>query len=377
MTKSDFLSFKQVVSLVKAIGHKRTILIMGENGIGKTSVHKALCADPDFADFIKPSPIDCTQLSDGSLFMPDIDRERGVSSELPNERLGVSKHNQRGVNGAKPTLITFDEVAKMPQYVKNMIAPIAYERRAGVCYLPERSIVMMMTNLAVEGLGDSLQAHLRNRLIVVKMRKATMDEWINDFALPNRLNGTLITCVSEHNFVFDSFLDYEKGGKYEGRELKKDNPAIYNPYEAQDAYASLRSLHAASDLIDAYEAGGMDDQTLEIALAGAVGESYAEVMMSFIKFGQQIPAISLVRDDPDNAPLPRNNVAQQVMVFKMIGATQDRDDAEAFTKYVQRLQPELQSLFLRRVSESSFIGHYVSVAAFGAMLRDNKIYYKV
>jgi hypothetical protein len=30
--------------------------------------------------------------------------------------------------------------------------------------------------------------------------------------------------------VFDSFLDYEKGGKYEGRELKKDNPAIYNPY---------------------------------------------------------------------------------------------------------------------------------------------------
>jgi predicted sulfurtransferase len=64
-------------------------------------------------------------------------------------------------------------------------------------------------------------------------------------------------------------------------------------------------------------------------------------------------------------------------VFKMIGATQDRDDAEAFTKYVQRLQPELQSLFLRRVSESSFIGHYVSVAAFGEMLRDNKIYYKV
>jgi septin family protein len=83
MTKSDFLSFKQVVSLVKAIGHKRTILIMGENGIGKTSVHKALCADPDFADFIKPSPIDCTQLSDGSLFMPDIDRERGVSASYP------------------------------------------------------------------------------------------------------------------------------------------------------------------------------------------------------------------------------------------------------------------------------------------------------
>lgn len=377
MTKSDFLSFNQVVSLIKNVGHKRTVLVMGENGIGKTAIHKALCADPDFADYTKPTPIDCTQLSDGSLFMPDIDRDRGVSTELPNERLGVSRSNQRGVNGSKPVLVMFDEIAKVPQYVKNMIAPMLYDRRVGTFYMPEGSMVFAATNLSVEGLGDTLQAHLRNRQIVVKMRKATGDEWINQFAIPNKLNAMLIACVEEHSYVFDSFVDYLPGGKHEGRDQEKDNPVIYNPRVQQDAYASLRSLHAASDIIDAYEMGGMDDTTLEVALAGTVGAVFAEQMMSFIKFGQQLPKVSAIRMDPHNADLPRNKLAQQVLVFKLINQSQTRDDAEAFTTYIKRLQPELQSLFLRRVSESQASGLFVTVQAFGQMLADNKIYYKV
>ena len=375
--QSNFLSFKQVVSLVKSVGHKRTVLIMGENGIGKTSVHKALCADPDFADFIKPSPIDCTQLSDGSLFMPDIDRERGVSSELPNERLGISRTNQRGVNGAKPVLIFFDEIAKIPQYVKNMIAPIGFERRAGVFYAPEGSIVMMATNLAAEGLGDTLQAHLGNRLIKVNMRKATKEEYLNDFAIPNRLNPMLLACLDEHDFVFESFMDYEEGGKFAGKDLEKENPAIYNPHVTQTAYASLRSIHAASDILDAYEQGGMDDQTLSVSLNGTVGESYGETLMSYIKFGQQLPKLEAIKADPQGADLPRNKIAQQVLVMKMISQTRDRDDATAFIKYTQRLEPELQSLFVRRVSETSQVQYYISVAEYGAMLADNRIYFKV
>ena len=175
MDTNEFLTHSQIVDLIKAVGHKRTVLIMGENGTGKSWLHRTLSADPFFADHIKPAPIDCTQLSDGSLFMPDIDRERGVSTELPNERLGVSRSNQRGVNGSKPVLVMFDEIAKVPQYVKNMIAPMLYDRRVGTFYMPEGSMVFAATNLAVEGLGDTLQAHLRNRQIVVKMRKATGD----------------------------------------------------------------------------------------------------------------------------------------------------------------------------------------------------------
>ena len=131
MLNNEFLNHTQVVSLIKAVGSKRTVLIQGENGVGKTAVWNTLAADDAFDGHHKIRPIDCTQLSDGSIWMPDIDKENGVSRELPNERLGVSAKNQRGVNGAVPMLGMFDEIAKIPQYVKNMIAPILYERRVG------------------------------------------------------------------------------------------------------------------------------------------------------------------------------------------------------------------------------------------------------
>ena len=38
----NFLSFKQVQSLVATVGHKRTVIVEGENGIGKTALFHAL-----------------------------------------------------------------------------------------------------------------------------------------------------------------------------------------------------------------------------------------------------------------------------------------------------------------------------------------------
>ena len=64
----QMLSFKQVTQLIKAVGHKRTIIVEGENGIGKTALFHALKAMPKFANHIAVDPIDCTQLSDGSVW---------------------------------------------------------------------------------------------------------------------------------------------------------------------------------------------------------------------------------------------------------------------------------------------------------------------
>ena len=375
MNAQEFLSFNQTLDLIKAVGHQRTVLVMGENGVGKTSLHKAMCTQSDFDDFHKIPPIDCTQLSDGSIWGPDIDRERGVYRELPNERLGVSNLSHRGVSGAKPILGMFDEIAKIPQYVKNMIAPILYERRVGTLLFPERSIWFAATNLSAEGLGDSLAAHLRNRLVVVKMRKPTVDEWINNFAIPNRLHPSLIACCQENSQVFDSFVDYMDGGKFAGKDLNKDNPYIFNPRVVQDAYASPRSLHAASDIL--YATDNMDSTVRDLALEGAVGKPFTSVLSSFIRFGQQITPLAEIRANPDTAAIPSNKIAQQVQVFQFISRAESRADAEAFSKYILRLQPEIQSLFCRRVSDSSRIGMFASVAEFGKMLSDNRIFYKV
>ena len=370
---NQFLSASQVVSLVAAIGDKRTVIVEGENGIGKTALFHALRKLPKFADHIAVQPIDCTQLSDGSVWMPDLDRENGVSRELPNERFGVSAFNQLGVNNSKPILVGLDEIAKAPQFIKNVLAPIIYERRVGNLSMPEGSVVVCFTNLSIEGLGDSIQAHLRNRLVFVKMRKPSADEWVK-WATDNGVNPMIIAFVSNEPRVMQSFLDYEKGGMFEGKDLSKDNGFIFNPKSTQLAYATPRSLVAASDILDA-GIGVLDDDTLEAALTGTVGATTAEALASFIRFGREICEYSRVIKSPDTAPLSDNPTAQLIQVFQFVTRVADRTEAEAIVKYVWRMRAEMQSIFCNTVATSQRVALFATINEFGRMLAEHKIFF--
>lgn len=370
---NNFLSASQVVSLIAAVGDKRTVIVEGENGIGKTALFHMLRKLPKFADHIAVQPIDCTQLSDGSVWMPDLDRENGVSRELPNERFGVSASNQLGVNNSKPILVGLDEIAKAPQFIKNVLAPIIYERRVGNLSMPEGSVVVCFTNLSIEGLGDSIQAHLRNRLVFVKMRKPSADEWVK-WATDNRVNPMIIAFVSNEPRVMQSFLDYEKGGMFEGKDLSKDNGFIFNPKSMQLAYATPRSLVAASDILDA-GLGVLDDETLEAALKGTVGATTAEALASFIRFGREICEYSRVIKSPDTAPLSDNPTAQLIQVFQFVTRVADRTEAEAIVKYVWRMRAEMQSIFCNTVATSQRVALFATINEFGRMLAEHKIFF--
>jgi hypothetical protein len=370
---NQFLSASQVVSLIAAVGDKRTVIVEGENGIGKTALFHALRKLPKFADHIAVQPIDCTQLSDGSVWMPDLDRENGVSRELPNERFGVSAFNQLGVNNSKPILVGLDEIAKAPQFIKNVLAPIIYERRVGNLSMPEGSVVVCFTNLSIEGLGDSIQAHLRNRLVFVKMRKPSADEWVK-WATDNGVNPMIIAFVSNEPRVMQSFLDYEKGGMFEGKDLSKDNGFIFNPKSTQLAYATPRSLVAASDILDA-GLGVLDDDTLEAALVGTVGATTAQALSSFIRFGREICEYSRVIKSPDTAPLSDNPTAQLIQVFQFVTRVADRTEAEAIVKYVWRMRAEMQSIFCNTVATSQRVAMFATINEFGRMLAEHKIFF--
>ena len=370
---NKFLSASQVVSLIAAVGDKRTVIVEGENGIGKTALFHALRKLPKFADHIAVQPIDCTQLSDGSVWMPDLDRENGVSRELPNERFGVSAFNQLGVNNSKPILVGLDEIAKAPQFIKNVLAPIIYERRVGNLSMPEGSVVVCFTNLSIEGLGDSIQAHLRNRLVFVKMRKPSADEWVK-WATDNGVNPMIIAFVSNEPRVMQSFLDYEKGGMFEGKDLSKDNGFIFNPKSMQLAYATPRSLVAASDILDA-GLGVLDDDTLEAALVGTVGATTAQALSSFIRFGREICEYSRVIKSPDTAPLSDNPTAQLIQVFQFVTRVADRTEAEAIVKYVWRMRAEMQSIFCNTVATSQRVALFATINEFGRMLAEHKIFF--
>lgn len=366
------LNFNQCVDLIKNVGPKRSVIIMGENGIAKTALARHLARQPEFADFITPEPLDCTQMSDGSIWMPDIDKALGVSRELPNERFGVNRENQKGIKGAKKSLICFDEVFKVQQFIKNMIAPILYENRIGDYYLVPGSITFGCTNLAIEGLGDSLQPHLRSRLILVTMRKPTQQEWKENFALPNGLNPAVIAYTEMYPQVFESFLDYEPGGDKEGKPLERENPRIFNPRVMQDGFASPRTLHAAAEVVD--EMDKLDSETLQLALEGTVGSVTAGEMAAFVRFQQELTAYERVVADPKKAPLTSNPTAQLVQVFQFITRTKTREEASAVVTYVKRMRDEMQTLFCTNVANSQRIVTFANAPGFNEMLAANKIY---
>jgi len=365
------LNSLQVANAIKKIGHKRTVIVRGENGIGKTGIFHTLVRDPQFANHIAVK-LDCTQMSDGSVWMPDIDRDAGVSRELPNERFGVSKANQKGINGARPSLVFLDELAKAKQYIKDVLAPIVYERAVGNYEMAEGSVVFAGTNLAIEGLGDSIQAHLRNRLVFLTMRKPTQPEWFS-WGVENDIDPILLACTNENPQWFDSFLDYHDGGKYAGRDQSKENDVIFNPLLSQEAYITPRSLHSASDIIKEREF--LDTDTLQGLLEGTIGRAGSEVLGAFIRFGDETPAFHKIVQSPSTCPIPSNPVAQIITVLKCVTQTSNREEAEACTEYVMRNRRELQSMFANNIANSTRAALFVTVKPFQALMNDNKIYF--
>ena len=345
------LNIKQTISLIKAVGANRTVLVRGEAGTGKTSLLYALAEDPDFANYHVVNPIDCTQLSDGSVWVPDIDREAGVSRELPNERFGVHNGNRKGVADSRPVLICLDEIAKARQSIKDTLAPILYEHRIGDYHMPEGSIIFACTNLSAEGLGDTMQAHLRDRIIDIVMRKPTATEWIEDFAIPRGLHAAIIACVTEYPQVFESFMDYEPDGAKAGMDLARSNPYIFNPRAVQDKWATPRSLHAASDILA--NGGALDEETLQLALAGTIGRAFSSLLMTYVRFGRSLPSFGAITHDPKGTPIPANPGALVMLAFRLVTQTQDAGSAEAVSQYVARFPGEAKLLFTSNVSKNS------------------------
>lgn len=370
--QAPMLSHKQVYALIKNVGATRTVVVQGENGVGKTAIQSEFMKDPDFAHYHIRRPLECTQMSDGSIWMPDIDRELGVSRELPNERFHINAKNRRGVEGSRPVIICLDEVFKATNPVKCMIAPVQYERTVGDYEAPEGSIVWCATNLECEGLGDNVKAHLRTRVIKVVMRKPTQPEWANEFAIPNGLHPAIIATTALYPWWFDSFLDYEPGGKHEGKSLEKENPVIYNPRIVQDGYASPRTLHAASDVL--WASSGLDRDTILAGLCGAVGVNAASVILSVMRLGNEIPAPETVFATPDTAPLSNNANAQALQVFQLFNRATTRDTAASVVRYVRRMRTEIQTIFRHSVEGSKRKDVYSTLADYQLMLQDNRLF---
>ena len=370
---ADFLSHDEIAQSILADGGTLTTHIVGETGIGKSAIARAIArALPTHTLSI----VDMTQVSDGSIWMPMLDLEAGVSDELPNRRFGVSNTCHRGIPGSRPVIIFLDEYNKGTRYAKNAVAPVIYDRRLGNHYLPDESIVMLASNLGIEGYGDTSHMYLKTREGELGLRKPTSVELVTH-ATQQGWEPEVIAFIDQTPQVCDSFLDYEPGGEYAGRSLEKENAMILNPRAEQHKIASPRTLEFASIKLRGYKKHRVPMNIVRAGLAGVVGEACAKEMIAFFQFGQEAETFEHVVADPMGARLPDNPMVQLIQMFKYLTRVGDRTEAAAVTIYMRRCRDEMQTLFAKRVSDTpTLMALFITVAEFGALMRDARIYFK-
>ena len=322
------VTLDQAVKMIATMGHKRTILVQGHIGTGKSSMLKTLEAMfPTHTGIY----FDGTTKDLGDLALPYI---AGVNSDSVSFR--TVPHEELGLHESKPVIIMLDEYGKANPAVKQGLTAFMLERKMGNLRLHPDSIVFATTNLGGEGVGDLLVAHQRNRITVVTLKKPDHMDWI-EWGINNGIDHTLLGWVKDNPHVFQSFEDVSN---------PDDNPVIFHPRSQRAAFVTPRSLEAASDWLKVRDS--LDDVSLTAALMGTVGDRAAMDLMAFVRLAEDLPSLESIKKDPLNAKVPTSASAVCMVVYRTL-ASIEADWIDNWMIYIDKLEKEAQGLFANGV----------------------------
>lgn len=322
------LNLNQISNLLKVTGHKRTVLVQGGMGTGKSSLLRTLSGDlPTHT----PCYFDCTTKDLGDITLPRI-AEAGADAAF----VSYATNEELGAHINTPIILMIDEYGKANPAVKNALLRLMLERKIGGYELHPDSIVFATTNLGAEGVGDLLPPHARNRITVVTARKPDNMEWI-EYGINNGVDHSLLGWVKDNPQLFHSFEDVQN---------PDDNPYIFHPRAQRAAFVTPRSLEAASDILKLREY--MDDQTVTGALMGTIGDRAAMDLMAFVKLADDLPSFDSIKNNPETAQVPKSAAAVCMVVYRTL-ATIEADWVDAWMTYMNRLDTEAQGMFANGV----------------------------
>ena len=331
------LSLAQCADLITAIGPDRTVVVQGDMGSAKTSgLRKLLSESHPNHTYVE---FDCTNKDIQDLSVPKFMQRVG---DMISDYVEFVPNAELGAHLGKPIIINFDEFLKSSEPVKKGVRRVMLERMVNGIKLPEGSIVYGTSNLGSEGVGDSLQAHQRNAIIVVRMRKATNMEWV-EWGINNGIHTSVLAFAKDNPQIFQSFEEVKN---------PDDNPDIFHPMDkGRLAFVTGRSLETASRIL--HKRNVLDDQTIMASLIGSIGPNAAQNLMAVEALSDQLPSRKSIIDDPDDAKVPSNAAALCMVVFRAL-ATMDREFVDPWMRYFNRMPAEAQSMFANGVRAKSY-----------------------
>lgn len=346
------ISFGKTVTLAQAAQMIKSnpeirFLLEGEPGIGKSSLLEAIAGSLGY----ESAYIDVPNLDLGDVAMPVIDHETRTTRYYPNARFKLHE--------GKPVVIMLDEFTKGADPIKNMLHPMLEKKnpRLGDIALGKSSVVFLTGNLSTDGVGDTLKAHSRNRIVVLRVRKPDAEAFI-EWGMSHEVAPEVLAWVNRFPHVLASYLD---GGQ-------SDNPYIYNPKRAQSAFVSPRSLETASTIIKTRKEN--DSDAVIAALTGTLGEAGARDLQAYVEFSDQLPTWESTVKYPETTTVPTSPGACAIVVFGAVTRV-TKDTMGAFMKYLSRFELEWQSVFAVSIAKSPKQAVAFGNAEFGLWLSKN------
>lgn len=315
---------------ILALGASGTVHLMGEPGVGKTSMFKNLVRRTGF----KGIYIDAPNIELGELGIPIPDHTTKTTRIYPNEQWGFHLN--------EPKVIFIDEFTKAHTAVKNMLHPMLNEPRMimGIPLHPQ-DIVVTAGNFTGDGVGDNMMAHSRNRISVLQVKKPHAgfnpdgsidgDSW-GAWAVDNDIAPEVLAWVKNSPHCLASYLDPSQSG----------NKYIFNPKEAQKSFVSPRSLARASNILKAR--AGISINTTIAMLEGTIGAPAARDLMAYVEVADSLPTWEDIVKSPATANVPTSPAALCLLAFSAVQRV-DRETIGKFFDYLKRTPKELQSVF--------------------------------
>ena len=304
--------------------------LVGEPGIGKTSIMELLIA----ATGMKGAIMSCPEMDLGDIAMPVIHHETKTTRYYPNARFMF--------HTGEPMIICLDEYTKAPQPVQNMLHPLLeiYQPRLGDIPVPEGawpngegegSIILLTGNNESDGVGDSMLAHTKQRVIRLPVSKPDHEIWL-PWAADHKCDPIVMAWVYRYPHCLASYTDGHQDS----------NEFIFNPTKMQDGVVSPRTLMIASALINGR--GRVTVNALRTALEGVIGKSATESIMAFIRHQDSLPSWKDIVTTPMTAEVPTDPGAISVLVFGGVERVEE-DTLSSFMDYLERIDVEWETIF--------------------------------
>jgi L-fucose mutarotase/ribose pyranase (RbsD/FucU family) len=324
------VELNDVPNLIATIGTIRTILLRGEPGIGKSTVLKNLeTILGNGYDYIY---VDCPVMDVSDIVMRIPNHETKTLESYVSELFKM--------DSPKPKVIMLDEMSKANKLLQVIFTRLTLEHSVGDSKLPAGSIVFVTGNNSSDGVGDTLSAHVLNRLCVINVRKPDARRW-NLWATDNGISRIIRTWVAMNPSCLASYLD---GGQ-------EQNPYIFDPAKPITSFVTPRSLVGANEVVN--NSGKLGQYVTKAALAGLCGGAFAESVDAFMKMEKEWLKVADILADPENIAIPTNPAVLFHAMFNAVDTIDTQDELTSFMKFVKRLKSEeIQACFNSMVFES-------------------------